>query len=71
MNASERNGETGDRSRRGGARAREAGQGMTEYLLVGSLIGLVLVLGDPSPLETLVRAIQQAYGRYTMALSLP
>jgi hypothetical protein len=35
------------------------------------LIGVALVLGDPSPLETLVRAIQQVYGRYTMALSLP
>jgi hypothetical protein len=47
------------------------GQATTEYLILGTLIGLVLVLGDPSPLETLVRAIQQVYGRYTMALSLP
>ena len=48
-----------------------AGQATTEYLILGTLIGLAVVLGDPSPLETLLRAIQQVYGRYTMALSLP
>ncbi len=67
----------GRRSRRrsdghsSGGRRRMAGQGLTEYLILGSLIGLVLVVGDPSPLESLVRAIQLTYGRYVMALSLP
>ena len=50
---------------------RLAGQSMTEYLTRAMLIGIVLVVGEPSPLEELIRAVQAAYGRYTMALSLP
>lgn len=50
---------------------RLAGQSMTEYLTLAMLIGIVLVVGEPSPLEELIRAVQAAYGRYTMALSLP
>lgn len=47
------------------------GQAMTEYLILGMLIAIVLVIGEPSPLEQLFRAIQAHYGRFTMALSLP
>ena len=34
-------------------------------------VGLVLVLGQDSPLEALFRAIQGYYGRFTFALSMP
>lgn len=50
---------------------RVAGQSLTEYLLLTSLIGLVLVVGQDSPLEVLFRALQSAYGRFTFAMSLP
>ena len=55
----------------GSQRSRSAGQAMTEYLILGMLIAIVLVIGEPSPLEELFRAIQSHYGRFTMALSLP
>ncbi len=48
-----------------------SGQAMTEYLILGMLIAIVLVVGEPSPLEQLIRAIQAHYGRFTLALSLP
>lgn len=50
---------------------REPGQAMTEYLILTGLIGLVLVIGQDSPLETLFSAFQDAWGRFTFALSLP
>lgn len=53
------------------ARSRDAGQATTEYLILGMLIAIALVIGEPSPLEELMRAIQTQYGRFTMALSLP
>ncbi len=49
----------------------QRGQAMTEYLLLTGLIGLVLVLGQDSPLEVLFRAFQSAWGRFTFALSMP
>lgn len=52
-------------------RHRVAGQALPEYLMLGLLIAIVLVIGEPSPLEELFRAIQSHYGRFTMALSLP
>ena len=57
--------------RAGRARSRGAGQATTEYLILGMLIAIALVIGEPSPLEELFRAIQTQYGRFTMALSLP
>ena len=47
------------------------GQVMTEYLILTGLIGLVLVIGQDSPLESLFRTFQGAWGRFTLALSLP
>jgi Flp pilus assembly pilin Flp len=50
---------------------RPKGQSLTEYTILLALIGLVLVVGEDSPLEALFRAIQDYYGRFTFALSMP
>ena len=50
---------------------RQHGHSLIEYTVLFALGGLVLVLGEDSPLEQLVRGIQVAYGRFTYALSLP
>lgn len=47
------------------------GHALVEYSILLALIGLVLVIGQDSPLETLFRAIQGYYGRFTFALSMP
>jgi Flp pilus assembly pilin Flp len=47
------------------------GQSLVEYTVLLSLIGLVLVIGEDSPLELLFRAIQGYYGRFTFSLSMP
>lgn len=47
------------------------GHSLVEYSILLALIGLVLVIGQDSPLETLFRAIQAYYGRFTFALSMP
>ena len=52
-------------------RSRMHGQSLAEYTILLVLIGLVLVLGQDSPLEALFRAIQGYYGRFTFALSMP
>ena len=52
-------------------RSRMLGQSLAEYTILLALIGLVLVLGQDSPLEALFRAIQGYYGRFTFALSMP
>ena len=52
-------------------RSRIHGQSLAEYTILLALIGLVLVLGQDSPLEALFRAIQGYYGRFTFALSMP
>jgi Flp pilus assembly pilin Flp len=52
-------------------RCPQQGHSLVEYTVLLTLVGLVLVLGEDSPLEQLVRGIQQAYGRFTFALSLP
>lgn len=50
---------------------RHAGQSLAEYTILLALIGLVLVIGEDSPLEVLLRAIQGYYGRFTFSLSMP
>lgn len=47
------------------------GQSLAECTVLLGLVGLVLVLGQDSPLEMLFRAVQAAYGRFTFALSMP
>jgi Flp pilus assembly pilin Flp len=50
---------------------RLQGQSLVEYTILLALIGLVLVLGENSPLDMLVRAIQDYYGRFTYSLAMP
>lgn len=52
-------------------KGRSRGQSLAEYTLLLALIGLVLVIGQDSPLEELFRAIQGYYGRFTFSLSMP
>ena len=47
------------------------GQSLAEYTILLALIGLVLVIGEDSPLEVMFRAIQGYYGRFTFSLSMP
>ena len=47
------------------------GQSLAEYTILLALIALVLVIGMDSPLETLFRAIQGYYGRFTFSMSMP
>jgi Flp pilus assembly pilin Flp len=47
------------------------GQSLVEYTVLLGLIGLVLVIGEDSPLEAIFRAIQGYYGRFTFSMSLP
>lgn len=54
-----------------GVRGGSNGQSLAEYTILLALIGLVLVIGEESPLEFLFRAIQGYYGRFTFALSMP
>ncbi len=47
------------------------GQSLVEYTILMGLIGLVLVIGEDSPLELLFRAVQGYYGRFTFSLAMP
>jgi hypothetical protein len=47
------------------------GQSLAEYTILLALIGLVLVIGEDSPLEVLFRAVQGYYGRFTFSLAMP
>jgi hypothetical protein len=47
------------------------GQSLAEYTILMALIGLVLVIGENSPLEFLFRAVQGYYGRFTFSLAMP
>jgi Flp pilus assembly pilin Flp len=52
-------------------RRHSSGQSLAEYTILLALIGMVLVMGEDSPLEVLFRAIQGYYGRFTFSLSMP
>lgn len=58
-------------ARRWRAKRPSTGQSLVEYTLLVALIGLVLVIGEDSPLEALARAVQGYYGRFTFALAMP
>ncbi len=49
----------------------EAGQAVTEHLLIIALIAIAIALGSASPLEQLARALFDHYERLTYAVSLP
>ncbi len=40
-----------------------------EYLVVTALVAMVLINGNPSPLERIVDAFRDAYSRFTNAMS--
>jgi Flp pilus assembly pilin Flp len=50
-----------------GPRAR--GQSSVEYLIIVALVVMVLVNGNPSPLQQFFDAVKNAYQRFTYALS--
>ena len=50
-----------------GARAR--GQSSVEYVIVLALVVMVLVNGNPSPLQEFFDAVKHAYQRFTYAMS--
>jgi Flp pilus assembly pilin Flp len=52
-------------------RRRMEGQSLAEYTILLALIGIVLVIGQDSPLESLFRAVQGYYGRFTFSISMP
>lgn len=52
-------------------RRSSAGQSMAEYLLVLVLVVIVLINGDPSPIEQVFDAFKSAYQRFTHAISMP
>jgi hypothetical protein len=52
-------------------RARQRGQSTVEYIIITVLVVIVLVNGNPSPLERFFDAIKEAYARFSYAMSQP
>jgi hypothetical protein len=50
---------------------KQAGSIHVEYLVIFVLVVLVLINGDPSPLERFCDAIKLAYAKFCYAMSLP
>ena len=50
---------------------RQRGQSTWEYIIVLALVVMVLVNGNPSPLERFFDAMKEAYARFSYAMSLP
>jgi Flp pilus assembly pilin Flp len=50
-------------------RRRTRGQSSVEYLIIVALVVMVLVNGNPSPLEQFFDAVKSAYQRFTFAMS--
>lgn len=55
--------------RRHPPRARVRGQSALEYVIVLALVVMVLVNGNPSPLQQFFDAVKGAYQRFTYAMS--
>lgn len=54
---------------RGTPFSRCTGQISLEYIVILVLVVLVLINGDPSPIERFFDAIKEAYERFTYAMS--
>lgn len=56
-----------------GARRRrcQRGQAYVEYLVILLMLMAMLFAGDPDPVDQVMTAVQDAYSRFTYALSLP
>jgi len=50
---------------------KQTGSIHVEYLVIFVLVVLVLINGDPSPLERFFDAIKLAYAKFCYAMSLP
>jgi len=49
----------------------QAGAASVEYLVISVLVVLVLINGNPSPLERFFDAMKTAYAKFSYAMSLP
>ncbi len=47
------------------------GQSTVEYLVIGVLMLVLLINGNPSPIERFFDAMKTAYQRFSHAMSLP
>jgi Flp pilus assembly pilin Flp len=56
-----------DQARRTGLRIK--GQSSVEYLVIVALVVMVLVNGNPSPLQQFFDAVKGAYQRFSYAMS--
>jgi Flp pilus assembly pilin Flp len=56
-------------NRRRATRPRSTGQSSVEYLIIVALVVMVLVNGNPSPLQQFFDAVKNAYQRFTYAMS--
>jgi Flp pilus assembly pilin Flp len=56
-----------DQARRTGRRIK--GQSSVEYLVIVALVVMVLVNGNPSPLQQFFDAVKGAYQRFSYAMS--
>jgi len=52
-------------------RRMQAGATSIEYLVISVLVVLVLINGNPSPLERFFDAMKTAYAKFSYAMSLP
>jgi len=52
-------------------RRQQSGAVSIEYLVIFILVVLVLINGNPSPLERFFDAIKLAYAKFSYAMSLP
>jgi Flp pilus assembly pilin Flp len=49
--------------------SRVTGQSSVEYLIILALVVMVLVNGNPSPLQQFFDSVKNAYQRFTYAMS--
>ena len=52
-------------------RAPQRGQSTFEYLIITVLVVIVLINGNPSPVERFYAAIKEAYAKFSYAMSQP
>lgn len=52
-------------------RRAQRGQSTIEYLVITLLVVIVLINGNPSPIERFFDAIKEAYAKFSYAMSQP
>ena len=52
-------------------RRAQRGQSTVEYLVITLLVVIVLINGNPSPIERFFDAIKEAYAKFSYAMSQP